>query len=440
MTSSTGGALPVPNRLPVTLRAYRRLTAAGTPLAQLVLSHRLRRGKEHPQRIAERRGLAELPRPQGPLVWVHGASVGEMLAVIPLVERISARGFTVLVTSGTLTSAELAAHRLPAGAIHQFIPLDAPRFIERFLDHWRPDLALFAEGELWPNLIMESAGRGVPLVLVNGRLSERSFARWRKAPGSIAALLHCFDMCLAQSSVDADRYAELGAPRVTITGNLKLDVPAPPANPADLADIENALAQRPVIAAASTHPGEEALVIDAHRRLRDSFPGLITIVAPRHPERGAGIVDIAAVAGLSAVLRSAGRLPDAGTDIYIADTIGELGLFYRLAPIVFMGGSLVRHGGQNPIEAAKLGAAILHGPHVWNFAEIYAALDASRGAERVTDANKLTVRIGAWLSDPCLRRTVADTALATVELLGGALDRTLSAIDPYLMQFRLEQP
>jgi len=425
--------------MPATLRAYRQLTAAGTPLATPLLSRRLKQGKEHPERIAERRGHPTLPRPEGPLVWLHGASVGEMLAIIPLVERIRARGFGVLVTSGTLTSAGLAADRLPAGAIHQFIPLDAPRFIRRFLDHWRPDLALFAEGDLWPNLIMESSKRGIPLVLVNGRLSERSFSRWHKVPRSIAALLRCFDMCLAQSGPDAERYTELGAPHVRMTGNLKLDVPAPPADEAEVAAIETALGSRPVIAAASTHPGEEAIVIDAHRRLRGSFPGLITLLAPRHPERGAGVVDIATVAGLNAVLRSDGRPLDRMTDIYIADTIGELGLIYRLAPIVFIGGSLVRHGGQNPIEAAKLGAAILHGPHVWNFADIYAALDAAHGAEPVIDASKLAVRIGAWLSDPTLRVTVARAALATVEILGGALDRTLAAIDPYLMQFRLEQ-
>ena len=246
-------------------------------------------------------------------------------------------------------------------------------------------------------------------------------------------------MCLAQSATDAERYAELGAPRVSMTGNLKLDVPAPPADADELAAIATAIGGRPIIAAASTHPGEEAMVIDAHRRLRDSFPGLITILAPRHPgarhghrrHRGRGRLQ------RGAALR--GHLPDRATDIYIADTIGELGLIYRLAPIVFIGGSLVRHGGQNPIEAAKLGAAILHGPHVWNFAEIYAALDAARGAEPITDANKLTVRIGAWLTDPGLRGTVADAALKTVDILGGALDRTLAAIDPYLMQFRLEQ-
>jgi 3-deoxy-D-manno-octulosonic-acid transferase len=429
----------VPERLPLTLRGYRRLAAAATPLTAILLAKRLKRGKEHPVRIGERRGETAVARPSGPLIWTHGASVGEMLSLMPLVDRLRAKDFAVLMTSSTVTSAKLAERRLAPGVIHQFVPIDAPKFIARFLEHWRPNLALFSESDLWPNLIIESTGRGIPLILVNARLSEQSFHRWRYAPTTIAALLRRFDLCLAQSALDADRYAYLGAPRVNMTGNLKLDVPAPPVDAQRLMAMQRAVAGRPLIAAASTHPGEEVLVIDAHRRLRHSFPGLITILAPRHPERGPGILDIARLAGLSAAMRSSGQLPDRGTDVYVADTMGELGLLYRVAPIVFIGGSLVRHGGQNPIEAAKLGAAILHGPHVWNFTEIYAALDAARGAERVTDVGKLTVRFGAWLTDAAERTNVSEAALHTVELLGGALERTLAALEPYLMQLRLEQ-
>jgi len=429
----------VAERLPWTLRAYRGFAAMATPMARLVLASRLRRGKEHPQRLAERRGESAIPRPPGPLIWAHGASVGEMLAVIPLVEGLRARNFNVLVTSGTVTSARLAERRLPPGAIHQFIPLDAPRYTGRFLDHWQPNLALLAESDLWPNLIMACTQKSIPLILVNGRLSERSFTRWRYLPNTIGALLGRFDLCLTQSEPDAERYSELGAPRVSMTGNLKLDVPAPPVDAGKLSAMRAVVRQRPMIAAASTHPGEEAVIIDAHRRLKQSFPGLLTIIAPRHPERGAGVVEIATAAGLNAVARSRGLLPDRGTDVYVADTIGELGLIYRLAPIVFMGGSLVRHGGQNPIEAAKLGAAILHGPHVWNFNEIYSALDEAHGAEEVLDVNRLAVRIGAWLTDAAARKQVADAGLATVEQLGGALRRTLAAIEPYLMQLDLER-
>src|SRR5947207_1888525 len=415
----------VAERLPWTLRAYRGIASMATPISRLVLASRLKRGKEHPQRLAERRGEAKIARPSGPLIWAHGASVGEMLAMIPLVEGLRARNFNVLVTSGTVTSARLAERRLPEGAIHQFIPLDAPRYTARFLEHWQPNLALLAESARWPILIVSCAEHGIPLILVNGRLSERSFTRWRYLPHTIGALLKRFDLCLTQSEPDAERYSELGAPRVSMTGNLKLDVPAPPVDAGKLSAMRAVVRQRPMIAAASTHPGEEAVIIDTHRRLRQSFPGLLTIIAPRHPERGPGVVEIATAAGLNAVARSRGLLPDRGTDVYVADTIGELGLIYRLAPTVVLGGSLVRHGGPNPIEAAKLGAAILHGPHVWNFNEIYSALGDARGAEEVLDVNRLAVRIGAWLPDAAARKQAPAAGLATVEQLGGALRRTL---------------
>ena len=425
--------------LPITLHAYRLLSALAAPFAPALISHRLKHGKEHPARLDERYGRSKLARPSGPLVWVHGASVGELLAVIPLIGRIREKGFEVLCTSGTVTSANVAEQRLPPGAIHQFVALDAPHFVRRFLDHWRPDLAIFVESDLWPNLVMSSARRGIPLIVVNGRVSERSFNRWRRFPSMIGALLRRFDLCLAQSAAHAGRFRDLGAPRVITTGNLKLDVPEPPADADALAAMQAAVAERTIIVGASTHAGEETLLIEAHRRLRHSFPRLLTIIAPRHPDRGPGIVEIARANDLEARQRSRGELPSELTDIYVADTLGELGLIYRLAPIVFVGGSLASHGGQNPIEAIKLGAAILHGPHVWNFAEIYEALDKSHGAEQVADVGKLTVRVGAWLKDADERAKVVAAARETVATLGGALDRTIAALDPYLMQIRLER-
>lgn len=426
-------------RLPLTLRAYRLATSAGSPLAGFLLSSRLKRGKEDPARLAERRGETSVPRPDGPLVWIHGASVGEVAAIIPLIERIVAKEFNVLLTSGTVTSAKLARQWLPPGVIHQYVPLDAPRFAARFLNHWKPDLGLFTESDLWPNLILMSAERHIPLILVNGRVSERSFNRWRHAPGMIAALLRRFDLCLAQSAAYAARYRDLGAPRISTTGNLKLDVPEPAADQDSLRKLQAAIGGRTTIAAASTHAGEELPLIETHRRLRHSFPRLLTIIAPRHPDRGPGIVEIARDAGLTASLRSRGRLPDAKDDIYVVDTLGELGLVYRLAPIVFMGGSLASHGGQNPVEPIKLGAAVLHGPHVWNFAELYEALDTARGAELIGDVGRLTVRVGALLTDAKERAAISGAARETVERLGGALERTLTALDPYFMQIRLER-
>ncbi len=425
--------------MPAALRAYRLLSAMATPLAPLILARRLRRGKEPGARLGERRGESGIRRPPGALVWVHGASVGEIVSVLPLIERLRARGIGVLVTSGTVTSGDLAEQRLPADVIHQFVPLDAPRFVRRFMEHWRPGLALFVEQDLWPNLMIETARRGVPLILVNGRLSEASFQRWQRLPNTIANLLGRLDLCLARTPADGARFSELGAPRVVTSGNLKLDVPAPPADARALEALRKAIAGRLVIAAASTHAGEEAAIIETHSRLRKNFPGLLTLIAPRHPERGVGIAQIAGAAALKTAVRSYNELPNAGTEIYVADTMGELGLIYRLAPIVFIGGSLVPRGGQNPIEAAKLGAAILHGPHVANFAEIYAALDAAHGAEPVADAGRLTGAIGKLLTYPQARAHIAENARATVEAQSGALERTLQFLEPYLTQLQISE-
>jgi 3-deoxy-D-manno-octulosonic-acid transferase len=424
-------------RIPATLRLYRLAWGFGRPLVPLFLARRLGRGKEVRERLRERKGHAQIERPAGPMVWVHAASVGELTSVFALIERIRSQQVAVLVTTGTATSAALAAQRQPPDVIHQFVPLDHRVYIRRFLDHWQPDLALLVESDLWPNLIIESATRSIPLILINGRLSESSFRRWRRFPRTISALLDRFDLCLARMPADATFLSDLGAPRVVMTGNLKFDVPPPPVSVDKLNQLRSVIGNRPILGAASTHPGEEAMVLAAHHMLRVRVPGLLTVIAPRHPERGAGVAELARSRRLRAALRSRKEMPDASTDIYIADTIGELGLLYRLAPVVFIGGSLIRHGGQNPIEAAKLGAANLHGPNVANFAEIYRALDGVRGAGLVGDPETLADRAYNWLRDPAARDAAAEAAHNTVMALGGALDRTVQALDPYLMQLRL---
>jgi 3-deoxy-D-manno-octulosonic-acid transferase len=426
------------NTLPMTLRFYRGLSSAAAPLAPAVIRQRLKQGKEDPERIGERRGLSRDIRPSGPLVWIHGASVGEVLAAASLIERLRALNLRILLTSGTVTSATIVAKRFPPDIIHQYVPYDSPRFVARFLDHWRPSLALFIESDLWPNLILSSAARRLPMVLINGRMSPRSFPRWRRASGTISALLSRFDICLAQSRVDAERFAALGGANVVTTGNLKLDVPAPPADPHKLERLMLATRGRPVIVAASTHPGEEEILLQAHRTLSGFFPGLLTVIVPRHPDRGPAIALTVATSGLAGALRSRDELPTAAAEIYVADTLGELGLFYRLAPIVFMGGSLVEHGGQNPIEAVKLGAAIVHGPHVFNFADVYEALDSSAGARRADGLEGLVKQLGQLLADPDACNTVNASASRVVGELGGALERTLAALEPYLLQLRLE--
>ena len=424
--------------LPMMLRVYRSLSSAMVPLAPAVIRQRLKLGKEDPERIAERRGLTRDARPQGPLVWIHGASVGEVLAAAALIERLRELNLRILVTSGTVTSAAIVARRFPPDVIHQYVPYDSPRFVARFLDHWRPSLALFIESDLWPNLILSSAARRLPMVLINGRMSQRSFPRWRRVASTISALLGTFDICLAQSPTDAERFAALGCHNVITTGNLKLDVPAPPADPAKLDRLISVTRGRPMILAASTHPGEEERLIEAHKTLAGYFPSLLTVIVPRHPNRGEAITRTIAAAGLRAAQRSREEMPTAVTDIYVADTLGELGLFYRLSPVVFMGGSLVEHGGQNPIEAVKLGASIVHGPHVFNFTDVYDALDRAGGARKAVTPEALANELGQLLDDPAARDSMVAASARVVSQLGGALERTLAALEPYLLQLRLE--
>jgi 3-deoxy-D-manno-octulosonic-acid transferase len=276
------------------------------------------------------------------------------------------------------------------------------------------------------------------MVLINGRMSQRSFPRWQRLANTISALLDRFDICLAQSRMDAERFAALGSRNVVITGNLKLDVAAPPADPAKLERLMAVTRGRPIVVAASTHPGEEELLVDAHRALAGFFPSLLTVIVPRHPDRGEAVARVVDAAGLHSALRSREELPIATTDIYVANTMGELGLFYRLAPIVFMGGSLVPHGGQNPIEAVKLGAAIVHGPHVFNFTDVYEALDHAGGARRADTQEALVKQLGQLLADPKVRDGQAAAGARVIEQLGGALERTLAALEPYLMQLRIE--
>jgi 3-deoxy-D-manno-octulosonic-acid transferase len=424
--------------LPMTLRVYQKLSSAVVPIAPALIKRRLRLGKEDPARIGERRGFSKGIRPHGPLIWIHGASVGEVLAAAALIERLRALKIRILLTSGTVTSAAIVAKRFPADIIHQYVPYDSPRYVARFLDHWRPSLALFIESDLWPNLILSSAARRLPMVLINGRMSQRSFPRWRRITGTISALLGRFDICLAQSEVDAERFAALGSRNVVTTGNLKFDVPAPPADLARLERLMSVTRGRPIVVAASTHPGEDEILLEAHRTLTGFFPSLLTVIVPRHPDRGEAIARTIAASGQRVGLRSREELPTATTEIYVADTMGELGLFYRLAPIVFVGGSLVEHGGQNPIEAVKLGAAIVHGPHVFNFKDAYEALDRAGGARRADNQDALVRQLGQLLADPAARDLSVAAAERVVVQLGGALDRTLAALEPYLLQLRLE--
>lgn len=413
------------------LLLYRAASGLFAPFAARLLARRAARDKEDPARLAERMGRSRIPRPEGPLAWLHGASIGEGLALLPLIEALTRSGAHCLVTTGTLSSARVVGDRLPPSAIHQFVPLDCPSFARRFLDHWRPDVAIFAESELWPNLILETQRREARLFLVNARMSEKSHARWLLARGMASAILGAFDTVFAQGETDAARFATLGATRVTVAGNLKYDVAPPPAAPDKLAQLTAQIGARPTWVAASTHEGEEEICLAADALLRARLPDLLTIVAPRNARRGEEIAALAQRSDMRVALRSAGDAIAPDTQIFVADTFGEMGLWYRLAKIVFVGKSLVAGGGQNPIEPAKLGAAILHGPSVENFVDAYATLDAG-GAARVRDANDLAARLAALFADPARTRAMARAASGAVERLTGTTDIVMAAVAPLL--------
>ncbi len=414
------------------LRSYRAAGRLAAPLVDFALRRRERAGKEDTARRGERRGRASLPRPAGRLVWLHAASVGETMAALGLVERLAATGASVLVTTGTVTSAEIAAARLPAGALHQFVPADVAAWVDRFLDHWRPDVAVFVESEIWPATILALARRRIPQILVNARISERSARRWGLFDGLPRALFGRLALVLAQSDEDADRLRRLGAPKVVVTGNLKFDGSPLTVDEAELARLEAAIDGRPTWVAASTHAGEEAIVATAHLTARADVPGLLCVLAPRHPRRGDEVRAVLAAAGLSVASRSLGETPGAETDVYLADTIGEMGLVYRLAPIAFVGGSLVPRGGQNPIEPARLGVGVLHGPLVRNFADIYRVLDATCGARAVADAEALAAAVVEAHTDPAPLAGCIDRARAVIDASTGAVDRTFAALAPWV--------
>ena len=416
------------------LKAYRLASRMIQPAAPLILKLRESKGKEDPARRGERFGQSAVPRPSGPLVWIHAASVGETNAILPVVDAITAArpGANVLVTTGTCTSAQLAAQRLGPGAFHQYLPLDSPAYARRFLDHWQPDLAVLTESEIWPNLILETHARGTPLVLVNARMSNRSFKRWRRSPGLCWPLFTRFDLVLAQNERFARWFAELGARRVKAIGNLKIDAPPPPVDKAAFDALAEAVQGRRGYVAASTHEGEEEIIGQAHRRLANEFDGFLTILAPRHPERGTAIAETLKMMGFKVTQRSERKLPDASTEIYIADTIGELGTLYALAPVAFIGGSLVDKGGQNPIEAVRHQAAVITGPSWHNFRDPYEALIRHGGVRQIRSADELAAAVAGLLISDAELDAMRRNADVAIETLSGALDLTVKALIDYL--------
>ena len=397
---------------------------AGGPL-RLLLAVRARRGKEDPARLSERRGLGQAPRPAGPVLWLHGASVGETQALLALMAALKERRPDLggVLTTGTVTAGRLVEGRLPEGFVHRYAPLDVWPWVARFLDRWRPDLSVRIDSEIWPATLTLLARRRVPVVMVNARLSARSLGGWQRLPATARRVFGMLTAVAAQDEASASRFAALGVvpARLVHGGALKAAAEPPSADPAALAVLRAGLAGRPVWLAASTHPPEEAMALGAHKAVAGGYPGLLTLIAPRHPDRGPEIAAAATALGLRVARRGAGE-PVGNAEVFVADTLGEMGLWYRLAPFAFIGGSVAPLGGHNPYEPAALGVALAAGPDTANFGEAYAALDRAGAVARINDAASLAAALTAALA-PDGQLTAAGHAAA---LAGqGAL-----AVDP----------
>lgn len=422
-----------PVKTPPLLAAY-RLASAGLGLfGPVYLCWRGMLGRDDFSRRRERLGRASLDRPGGPLALLHAASAVSAAQTTPLVEKLGQLGFTVVITTGDGDSGPYLAPRLPL-SLHQLAPLDVPRFVARFLDHWRPEIVLISGAQLPPNLILESRRRGIPLALADASLPARPFLMWRRFSSVARSLLDRIDLCLAQSDIDAGRFAQLGMRQVQVTGNLKYDFAPPPADPSALALLLARIGTRPLWVADGTFPGEEEIVMAAHCRLVRQFPELLTVIVPHQPARGFEIAQSAVKMKLTVGMRGGDRQSAPLPEIYIAHTRGEAGLFYRAAGVIFAGKSLRRGGGKNPVEAAVLGCAVLHGPDVEDFEEIYKALDQAGGGGLVFDEETLAKQLALLFFDNAELRVMARAAAETAEALGGASNRIIIALKPYLAQ------
>jgi 3-deoxy-D-manno-octulosonic-acid transferase len=419
-------------RARVALSAYRWAGLAIYPLISPYLTFRAAKGKEERARRLERFGYASANRPQGPLVWIHAASVGETMAVIPLIREIRRRDIHVLLTTGTITSAKLANERLGDEAIHQYVPLDLKPAISRFLEYWQPDCAIVAESEIWPMTIMELEDRHIPQILVNARMSDRSFARWQRRPSLSEALFGSLALVIAQSDLDAERFRDLGALQVTKSGNLKVDTDAPPYDAAVFARYMKQIGDRKTWAAVSTFDGEENAAAIVHQALKERTDQL-TIIVPRHPERCDEIEAKLVAQGLKVARRTREDALTPEVDIFLGDTIGEMGLYLRMTEVAFVGRSLFESkGGQNPLEPAMLGCAVLSGGHVQNFREAYQRLARSGSARLVRDTDMLTKGVYYLLTNDDVRRSTIDAGFAAVQEMRGALAATVKGLEPYI--------
>ena len=427
------------------IELYRFTTKHLTPLLDFLLASRLKKGKEDPARLDERKGLTSVPRPSGTLLHLHAASVGESQSALILINRLLAAhpSLSILVTSGTITSAATLAKNLPAGALHQYAPLDRADWVKHFLNHWRPDAVLWMESELWPNMLSEIRARAIPAALINARLSGKSYRRWRFFKSFATDILSTFSIVIAQTETDADRFRALGATTVIVTDNIKYSAKPLPADDAQRALLSANLLGRPLWLYASSHDGEEVLAARVHERLQSTIPDLLTIIVPRHPSRRDAIIKSLLPSGLTVQLRGEMKTPpESGADLYIADTLGELGLFYRLAPVACIGRSFSHDGGggHNPIEAAQLSCAVITGPHVQYQQAIFDAMLVEGAARQVHTEAALQACLHDYLTQPDILTKAQQNALAFARSREHVIEHVMNALAPLLAQSSTDQP
>lgn len=408
------------------LTLYSGATTALGAFAPVWLNARARAGKEDPARLRERFGRYDRARPAGDLIWFHAASVGESGVALALIEAMAAKeaSLSFLISTGTRTSADLVARRQLPRLHHVYAPLDRGDCVRRFIAHWRPDAGVFVESEIWPNLILAAQRSAVPLALVNARMSVKSLARWQAWRTAGEKLTKAFAWVSAADARTSQTLAELRGTEPPLLGNLKLAAPAPKIDARARDALKAEIGARPLWLAASTHEGEDNIALEAHARLCKTYPDALLILAPRHPDRGAAIAALAQGAPRRSLFQPIGQSP-----VYVADTLGEMGVLFDLAPAALIAGSLLPHlKGHNPIEAAKLDAAIVSGPYVESFADVFAVLFARHAAVQAGDAAAIAAAIAALWSDQGARQAQLDAARAFTAEGDEAFAETVSAL------------
>ena len=374
------------------LKIYYVISILLMPLTGIYINRRIKLNKEDTKRFKERYGRASVQRTEGSLAWLHAASVGESLSILTIINELEKLKSIdqILLTTGTTSAAEIVANKLSSKTVHQYLPLDNPIFNKRFLKHWNPTYAIFVESEIWPNLIMQIKKLEIKLAIVNGRMTLKSYNKWLRFKKSSELIFKSFDLCLAQNKESSLFYKKLGINNTYYTGNLKFSSDKFEVTEDDFNDLKGMFKGRKVFLAASTHLGEEKIISEITNKIRESKKEFITIIVPRHPNR-TNLLD--QMTNSKVAMRSSNEKVDQATDIYLADTFGELGIFYKLADFIFIGGSFVPHGGQNPIEAAYFCNNIFHGKYIENFLEVYETLNHLLISELVDNPRQLQVKL-----------------------------------------------